>query len=84
MARIAGMDFAEATDRMTAALRGFKLEMEDANRVNDVFSALAAESAVDTNELSYALTKTASIAKSAGMELETTSAFLSQMIETTR
>lgn len=84
MARIAGMDFAEATDRMTAAIRGFKLEMEDASIVNDVFSALAAESAVDTNELSYALTKTASIAKSAGMELETTSAFLSQMIETTR
>ena len=84
MARIAGMDFAEATDRMTAALRGFKLEMEDAQRVNDVFSALAAESAVDTDELSSALTRTASIAASAGMELETTSAFLSQMIETTR
>lgn len=80
MARIAGMDFADATDRMTAALRGFKLEMQDASRVNDVFSALAAESAVDTDELSYALTKTASIAASAGMELETTSAFLSQMI----
>lgn len=80
MARIAGMDFAEATDRMTAALRGFKLEMSEASRVNDVFSALAAESAVDTDELSYALTKTASIAQSAGMELETTSAFLSQMI----
>lgn len=80
MARIAGMDFAEATDRMTAALRGFKLEMSEASRVNDVFSALAAESAVDTDELSYALTKTASIAASAGMELETTSAFLSQMI----
>ena len=84
MARIAGMDYAEATDRMTAALRGFKLEMSEATRVNDVFSALAAESAVDTDELSYALTKTASIAASAGMELETTSAFLSQMIETTR
>jgi len=84
MARIAGMDFAEATDRMTAALRGFKLEMSEASRVNDVFSALAAESAVDTDELSYALTKTASIAASAGMELETTTAFLSQMIETTR
>lgn len=80
MARIAGMDFAEATDRLTAALRGFKLEMSEASRVNDVFSALAAESAVDTDELSYALTKTASIAQSAGMELETTSAFLSQMI----
>jgi TP901 family phage tail tape measure protein len=78
------MDFAEATDRMTAAIRGFKLEMEDAARVNDVFSAHAAKSATDTDELSIALTKTASIAANAGMELETTSAMLAQMIETTR
>lgn len=84
MARIAGMEYGEATDRMTAALRGFKLEMSEASRVNDVFSALAAKSAVDTDELSYALTKAASIANSAGMSLETTSAFLSKMIETTR
>ena len=84
MARIAGMDYATATNQMTAAIRGFKLEMSDAGRVNDVFSALAAKAAVDTQELAYALTKTASIAKSAGMELETTSAFLTQMIETTR
>ena len=84
MARIAGMDYATATNQMTAAIRGFKLETSDAGRVNDVFSALAAKAAVDTQELAYALTKTASIAKSAGMELETTSAFLTQMIETTR
>lgn len=84
MARIAGMDFEEATNRMTAALRGFNMEMSEASKVNDIFSALAAKSAVDTDELSYALTKTASIAKSAGMDIQTTSAFLSQMIETTR
>lgn len=80
MARIAGMDYAEATDRMTAAIRGFKLEMEDAQRVNDVFSELAAITASDTDELSSALTRTASIASSAGMSLETTTAFLAQMI----
>lgn len=84
MAKIAEMDFTTATNQMTAALRGFKLEMSDASRVNDVFSALAAEAAVDTQEVAYALTKTASIAQSAGMELESTSAFLTQMIETTR
>ena len=83
MARIAGMDYATATNQMTAAIRGFKLKMSDAGRVNDVFSALAAKAAVDTQELAYALTKTASIAKSAGMELETTSAFLTQMINFT-
>lgn len=80
MARIANMDYAEATDYMTAAVRGFKLEMSDASRVNDVFSKLAAISASDTQEIADALTRTASIANSAGMSLETTSAFLTQMI----
>ena len=84
MARIANMDYAEATDYMTAAVQGFKLEMTDATRINDVFSELAAISASDTQEIASALTRTASIANSAGMALEATSAFLTQMIETTR
>lgn len=84
MARIANMDYAQATDFMTAAVKGFKLEVTDATRVNDVFSELAAITAADTYEIASALTRTASIANSAGMALETTSAFLTQMIETTR
>ena len=84
MAQIAGMDFATATNQMTAAIRGFNLEMSDASKVNDIFSTLAANAAVSTQELSYALTKTASIAESAGMSIDTTSAFLTKMIETTR
>ena len=84
MAQIAGMDFATATNQMTAAIRGFNLEMNQASMVNDIFSTLAAHAAVSTQELSYALTKTASIAESAGMSIDTTSAFLTKMIETTR
>lgn len=86
MARIAGLDAAEATDRMTAALRGFNMELNEASaqKVADVYSKLAAITASDVDEISTAMTKTASIASSAGMEFETTAAFLSQIIETTR
>lgn len=86
MARIAGLDTAEATDRMTAALRGFNMELDQtsAKKVNDVYSELAAITASDTDEISTAMTKTASIASNAGMEFETTAAFLAQIIETTR
>jgi TP901 family phage tail tape measure protein len=79
MARIAGLDAAEATDKMTAALRGFNMELNElsAQRVSDVYSELAAITAADVNEISTAMTKTASIASSAGMEFETTAAFLS-------
>lgn len=86
MARIANMDYAETTDLMTAALRGFNMELNEtsARRINDVYSELAAITAADTQEIGTAMSKTASIANSANMEFETTAAFLSQIIETTR
>lgn len=86
MARIAGMEAADATNMMTAALRGFNMEIDEASakRINDVYSELAAITAADTQEIATAMTKTASIASSAGMEFETTAAFLSQIVETTR
>jgi len=84
LATLAGTDFAEATSQMTAALRGFKMEMDEGARVTDVYSELAAKAAADVQGIAYAMSKTASIAESAGMEFETTSAFLTQMIETTQ
>lgn len=86
MARIAGMDYEEATSKMTAALRGFNMELNElsAQKVNDVYSELAAITAADTDQIATAMTKTASIANSANMEFETTAAFLSQIIETTQ
>ena len=84
LATLSGLGFQQTTDLMTGAIRGFKLEMTDAGRVTDVYSELAAKAAADVREISYAMSKTASIAKESGMEFETTSAFLTQMIETTR
>lgn len=86
MARIAGLDAAEATDRMTNALRGFNMEINETNaeRIADVYSKLAAISASNVDEISTAMTKVASLASNANMEFETTAAFLAQMIETTR
>lgn len=83
-ARIAEMDYAEATDAMTVAINAFKLEASDASRVVDVYSQLAARAAVDQNELANAMSKVASMAASVGMSLETTSAFLTKIIESTR
>lgn len=86
MARIAGIDAAESTDLMTAALRGFNMEINEASaqKINDIYSELAAVTASDTQEIGIAMSKTASIASSANMEFETTAALLSQIIETTR
>ena len=69
MARIAGLSAEDATNKMTAALRGFNMELNEtsAERVADVYSELAAITASDVDEISSAMTKTASIAASAGM-----------------
>lgn len=86
MAKIAAIDYATATDYMTSALRGFNMEVNEdsARKVNDIYSQLAAKTAADTEEISIAMSKTAPLAHNAGMEIETTAALLSQMIETTR
>ena len=78
MARIANLEAGDATQYMTAALRGFNMEVNETNamHVNDVYSELAAITAADTSQIATAMSKTASIAKAANMEFETTAALL--------
>ena len=84
MARISGLDYAEATDYMTNAIRSFKMEMTDAQVVVDVYSAIAASSATSTSELANAMSKTASSAAAVGSSFENTTAMMAVMIEATR
>ena len=84
MAKIAGLDYGAAADYMTVAIRGFKMEMTDAQNVVDVYSNLAAKSASDTTELATAMSKTASSAAAVGSSFENTSAMIAMMVETTR
>lgn len=86
MAKIAGLDYATATDYMTSALRGFNMEVNElsAQKVNDIYSQLAAKTASNVEEISIAMSKVAPLAHNAGMEIETTAAMLAQMIEKTR
>ena len=86
LARVANLDYAQSADLMTSALRGFHMELNEinANRVLDVYAAVAARSASDVRELSIAMSKVASLAHSVGMDFETTTVFLGQAIEATR
>lgn len=65
-------------------IRGFKLEMSDAQHITDVYSEVAAISASDTQELAIAMSKTASSAASVGMSFENTTAMIATMVEATR
>ena len=61
LATIAGNDYATATKEMTAALRGFKMEMDEGGHVSDVYSELAAHAAASVDDIAKAMTRTASI-----------------------
>ena len=80
LATISELDFTSATNFMTAAINGFKLSADDAVMVTDTWANLAAQAAVDTDELATAISKVASISQSAGMDINSTSAFLTKMI----
>ena len=84
LSKISGLDYATTTDYMMTAMRGFKLEMEDACRVVDVYSNLAANTAVSQQELAEAMTRTASSMESVGATFEETSAMIATMVAVTR
>lgn len=84
MARISGLSYSQATDYMTNAVRSFRMEMSESQRVVDVYSALAASSATSTTELATAMSKTASSAQAVGSSFENTTAMMAVMIEATR
>ena len=84
LAKISGLDYAVTTDYMTTALRGFKMEMSEASTIVDVYSALAAHTAVSQEELAVAMSKTASSMESVGATFQDTSAMIGTMVAVTR
>lgn len=83
-AKVARVDVGDSINYLTTALKGFRMEAEDAMQVSDKFAALAAASATDYDELAIALSKVASQANLAGMSMDYTLALLTQGLETTR
>lgn len=84
LSKVSGLDYAKTTDYMTTALRGFKMEMQEASTVVDVYSNLAANTAVSQEELAVAMSKTASSMESVGSTFEETSAMIATMVAVTR
>lgn len=84
LATLANENYKTATEEMTAAIRGFRMEMDSGSHVTDVYSTLAANAAASVNDIASAISRTASIANSAGSSFENTSAFLTKVIETTQ
>lgn len=74
LAAASGMDLGSAADLASNALSGFRLEVSELNRVNDVLAATAASANTDVMQLGQALSFAAPIATAAGVSIEETSA----------
>lgn len=84
LSKVSGLDYAKATDYMMTATRGFHMEVSEAAKVVDVYSALAASTAVSQEELAVAMSKTASSLESVGATFEEASSMIATMEAVTR
>ena len=75
---------AEASETLTAVINSYNLSANDAMAVTDKISQVAIVSAADFNEISIAVSKVASSAATAGVDLDHLMGYLATMIETTR
>lgn len=61
-------------------VRGFNMEMSEAQTVTDVYSNIAATTASDVEELATAMSKVASQAYSVGSSFESTTGMIATMV----
>jgi len=71
-----GTDLASAADFAGASLRAFGLEAKDTEKLLDVMSAATTNSALDFTKLQASISVVAPIAKSFGLDVQETAAFL--------
>jgi TP901 family phage tail tape measure protein len=74
------IDLGEAARVAAGTLRGFNLAAEESGRVADVIASAYSNSAIDLEKFEVAISKVAPIAQSLGVNLETTTAVLGQLV----
>lgn len=69
LSKLALIDNAEATEYLTSALKGYKLEAKDAMGVIDQLTAIDLEAATSAGDMAEAMSRTANMAKTTGFEM---------------
>lgn len=81
LSKVGFMDSADAATALTAAMKGYKLEIEDVMSVVDKFTQLDMIAATSAGNIATALSKTATNAKLAGLALDDVAAHLTVVNE---
>jgi len=69
LSKLALIDNAEATEYLTSALKGYKLEAKDAMGVIDQLTSIDLEAATSASDMAEAMSRTANMAKTTGFEM---------------
>lgn len=84
LSKIGLIDSAEATQYLTSATKGYKIEASDAITVADKLSAVDMAAAVSVSGLAEGMSKTANSARLAGVEMDTLLGYLAAVGEVTQ
>jgi TP901 family phage tail tape measure protein len=84
LSRLALIDNAEATEYLTSALKGYKLEAQDAIGVIDQLVSIDLECATSSADLAEAMSRTANLARTTGFEMNELLGVIGTVSETTQ
>ena len=83
-ANIAGESTEEMSNLLTSTMNGYKMAADDALTVTDKLAAVGAETAADFYELATGMSKVASMANAAGVDIDQLNAQLATIVSVTK
>lgn len=84
LSKIGLINSADATQYLTSAIKGYKVEINDAMSIADKLSAVDMAAAVSVSGLAEGMSKTANSARLAGVEMDTLLGYLAAVGEVTQ
>ena len=84
LSKLSGLESAEATQGLTSAIKGYKLEASEASKVVDMLVAIDMEAAVTSGDLTLAMSECANSARLAGIDMQTLLGYLTVIKEVTQ
>ena len=84
LSKLALIDNAQATEYLTSALKGYKLEAKDAIGVIDQLTAIDLEAATSAGDMAEALSRTANMARTTGFEMNEALGMIATISEVTQ
>lgn len=84
LSKLGMIESSQATEYLTSVLKGFRMEAAEVSSVVDQLTALDLDFAVSSGDVADALSRTAAVARSAGLSLSETSAALTVIMDVTQ